>query len=525
MIDIRRAVPESGKTLTVALSLVVGLGALWFLANSITAGDFQTALLFGAAVTALAVVGKTLSDWRSGVYLFMVWLLFEDFIRKYLGNSMSIYFGKDVLIGATYVALLMSRLRGDDKERFRPPFKYALAMFVLLGVAQVFNPGSPSLWYGVLGLKLYFYYLPLMFVGYALLRSESDLQKFLFVNAGLAAVISVIGILQAIVGIDFLNPRSGADIDELGHNVRVTPSGLIVPRPPSVFVSEGRSFDYLILAFIVTLGAAGYLLLRTNRGRRIVFPAVGMVALAIILSGSRGDFVNLLASALLLSAAMLWGAPPKLGEGYRLVKAIRRTFVFVTLAVSLAMVLFPNVIGARLAFYRETIALDSPDSETRARAWDYPVGQLQKAFEDSGWLVGHGIGTASLGGQYVSRIMDVPKSNIGVESGYGALVIELGIAGLILWLAWTSSLMFAALKVLLRLKGTWAFPLALSFFWFAFYLLFPRTYGGMQGYQDFILNAYLWLLVGMLFRLPALVAEEQQQQVAANTRELVSGSR
>src|SRR5438874_2669589 len=167
---------------------------------------------------------------------------------------------------------------------------------------------------------------------------------------------------------------------------------------------------------------------------------------------------------------MLWRAPPKLGEGYRLVKAIRRSFIFVTLALSLAVVLFPQVIGARLAFYRETVALDSPDSETAFRAWDYPIANFRLALSDPDWLVGHGIGTSSLGMQYVSRIMEVPATGLGVESGYGALILEFGILGLVLWLVWTSSLMFEASKVLLKLKGTWAFPLALSICWFAFYL-------------------------------------------------------
>jgi hypothetical protein len=133
----------------------------------------------------------------------------------------------------------------------------------------------------------------------------------------------------------------------------------------------------------------------------------------------------------------------------------------------------------RLAFYRETILLDSPDSDTRA--WDYPVAELLKAFEDQDCITGHGIGPPSLGTQYVARIMEAPQNEMGVKSGYRALV---------LWLVWTSSLMVAVLRV------------------FGAHFTYFRTYGGMQGYQDFMLNAYLWLLIGTLFRLPALVARD-----------------
>lgn len=507
MIDIRRDIPESGKALTIALGLLAIAGIIWLMSNSIAAGNFKGALVLIAAIGVCAVAGKTLSDWRKGLYLFLVWLLFEDLIRKYLGNNMLVYFGKDALVGVTYMAFVMARLRGEIRERFRPPFKYALGMFVLLGLAQVFNSGSPSLWYGVMGMKLYYYYIPLMFVSYALVRTERDLQNFLFVNAGLAAVIALVGILQSIIGLDFLNPHSGEDLELLGHLVRMTPSGLLVPRPPSVFVSDARFAWYLIVAMPLILGTAGYLLLRTQRGRKLVFPALGLVAVGATVSGSRGGFAWVVGSAVIVPVAMLWGAPPKFGEGYRLIKAIRRSFIFVAFAVALATTLFPQVIGARLSLYRETILPDSPDSESVFREWNYPVQSFLWVFYDRDWPIGHGIGTASLGGQYVSRIMGAPPMSLFSESGVGVLIIELGILGPILWVVWAVSLIFTASRVVFRLKGTWAFPVAFSILWYIFVLLIPITWTGINTYQNFVNNAYLWLLVGVLFRLPLLVAD------------------
>jgi hypothetical protein len=46
-------------------------------------------------------------------------------------------------------------------------------------------------------------------------------------------------------------------------------------------------------------------------------------------------------------------------------------------------------------------------------------------------------------------------------------------------------------------------------FWYAFFLLLPATYGGIQAYEDFLLNAYFWLLLGLLFRLPTLALSAQ----------------
>jgi len=105
---------------------------------------------------------------------------------------------------------------------------------------------------------------------------------------------------------------------------------------------------------------------------------------------------------------------------------------------------------------------------------------------------------------------------IGVENGFGTLIIEFGILGLALWLAWTAALLLAEWRVVYKLRGTPYFPIAFSIFWFSFLLLLPFTYMGMAPYQNFILNAYLWLLVGVLFRLPALAGFTLPYQVTSS---------
>ncbi|HVH70325.1 MAG TPA: hypothetical protein VNB49_04350, partial [Candidatus Dormibacteraeota bacterium] len=55
-----------------------------------------------------------------------------------------------------------------------------------------------------------------------------------------------------------------------------------------------------------------------------------------------------------------------------------------------------------------------------------------------------------------------------------------------------------------RLKGSPLFPVGFVIFWYAFYLLLLATYEGILSYEDFLMNAYLWLLLGVLFRLPSI---------------------
>jgi hypothetical protein len=71
------------------------------------------------------------------------------------------------------------------------------------------------------------------------------------------------------------------------------------------------------------------------------------------------------------------------------------------------------------------------------------------------------------------------------------------------------AILFSAWRVVKQLRGSPWFPLAFVIFWYAGLLLFPITFTGIQAYEDFVLNAYLWLLLGVLYRLPTLAVSAQ----------------
>ena len=508
---LRRKLMAAGFVLFAAI-------AAYEVAGFILADDVNSLAFAGMSFVAGAFVLAILNDWRNGVYLFLAWLLFEDLARKFLGNNMMIFFAKDALLGVVYLSFFLAyRRKRKEIEIVRPSFLPYLAAFVWFGVLQVFNPGSTSIFYGLLGLKIYFYYVPLLFVGYTLIESEAALRKFFFVNLALMLVIVVLGIAQSVLGHTFLNPEMPAeDIRLLSQMYRVAPiSGVTVYRPTSVFVSTGRFADMLIVAWLMVFGFSGYLLLRWRRGRQFAFWALGITAAGCIMCASRGVFLWTMGSGLVGAGAFLWGAPWKQGEGRRVLRSIRRALLGVALAVLALFLAFPEAFLNRIKVYSETLDPRSPTSELVNRARDYPLANFLRVFQDDRWPYGYGIGTVSLGGQYVSRIFDVQPPVEGTESGFGSLVQEMGIGGLILWLVMSGAILLASWRVVRQLKGTAWFPLAFVIFWYAFLLLLPLTFNGLQPYQDFILNAYLWLMLGVLFRLPtlALNAETDTQPV------------
>ena len=150
----------------------------------------------------------------------------------------------------------------------RAPFLLPLAIFFWFAVLQVFNTWSPNILYGLLGLKLYFYYAPLMLLGYAMLERPNDLERFLIVNVVAGIVVAGLGIAQSVLGVSFLTPEdSAAELYSLSHVVRVSPiTHLEVLATSSVFVSAGRFSTYLVFLWILAMGAQGYLLLSRRSG-------------------------------------------------------------------------------------------------------------------------------------------------------------------------------------------------------------------------------------------------------------------
>src|ERR1700722_6305967 len=116
---------------------LVFLAIIWELAAWIVSGSDRNLVMFGLSLIVVALVVHILNDWRSGVLLFLVWLLFEDLPRKYVGNSLAIYFAKDFLVAIAYLSFYFAKRR-RQVEIFKVPFLVPLGIFFALAVVEVF---------------------------------------------------------------------------------------------------------------------------------------------------------------------------------------------------------------------------------------------------------------------------------------------------------------------------------------------------------------------------------------------------
>ena len=506
---------RGGNLFAVALVALAAYGC----AELIIEGDPFALLPTGLVVLGCLALLAILKNWRLGLYCFVAWIAVEDLFRKYLGNNMIVYFAKDFLALALYVSFFIAR-KSTLTKLYRPPFLITFLVFFWYCAVQVFNPASSSIFYGLMGLKLCFLYAPLLLVGHALVDSERDLRHFFFFNTVLILVVTGFGLAQSILGPAFLNPSViQEDIRGLSTLYRVAPiSGLVAYRPTSFFVSAGRFQNFLVLSWVLALGFGGFLLMRKQTGRLLVFATVGVVAVASLMSASRGVFLWTLGTAMVFAPAVIWGASWAGQNRLRVLRAIRRAAVFVAIAFSILVGIFPEAVSSRVAIYAETLSPYSPQSELGFRSQQYPLQNFVAAFNFPRWPYGYGIGTASLGGQYVTRIMHAPPMNVGVENGYGQLLIELGIVGLLLWILVAYVITRSAWQAAKNLKGTVWFPIGFAIFWYTFLLVFPMSFYGFVAYQDFILNAYLWLMLGILFRVSEFPRNLPLAQTTARNR-------
>jgi O-antigen ligase len=119
----------------------------------------------------------------------------------------------------------------------------------------------------------------------------------------------------------------------------------------------------------------------------------------------------------------------------------------------------------------------------------------------------------------VTLIIHAPPIYISVERGFGTVIVELGIVGLILWVVLRLTTAISVWKVVKELRATPWFLMAFVIFLFPLLLFFPMTSLNFCVYQDFVINAYVWLLMGLLYCLRMFPKAIQLAQAEAALRQ------
>ncbi|WP_224409744.1 hypothetical protein [Oscillatoria salina] len=444
-------------------------------------------LVFVGLVGAIIVIYISSRNWQRAVKAALVIVVIEGALRKWAFPQASqlIYFLKDfVLIGAylSYFSLPKSRRRVVKDSGI---IKVLLFLVIVWCLFQAFNPrlGSPII--GLIGLKNYLLYIPLLWVVPYLFQSEEELYKFLRSYLLLLIPVGLLAIAQF-----FSPPTSPLNVyasDDLGiarfgGNVRVT-----------------GTFSYITgyTTFLTTCTC--FLLPMLTRKQPLVWQLLTItellfVAVTSTMTGSRG--IMIIFALLLVGYFGLQGVT----EFSNFLRSIRKLLVPGVIAISLTIYKFSSTIN-------QLWARGGNSEDILPRIVGSFIQPL-KIVNQIG-LDGYGTGSTFQANGTIRGLLSLPPGeNIPFyyEGELIKIAIDLGAIGFFLWYTFKLILVFYLWTTYRQLKRPFLRQLALCAF-----LISVILFTGQLVYNH-TAGLYHWFFNSFIFLLPQLEQIENWQE-------------
>lgn len=475
-----------------------------------------------ACLAAVCVVVVAALDWRRAVKAALVLVVIEGAIRKWILPQASdlVYFLKDIVLLGAYVRyFLLDEGRGrltaargalccGGRGRWRMPasdfggLKVLLVLVASVIALQALNVRQGSVLVGLFGFKAYLWYVPLGFLLRDLFRTPAELVTFLRRYVLLAVPVCLLGAAQFDAPIDSpLNTYvASGDVSGFGEENRARITGtfsyisghatyltvcvaLVVPllvsgtRRPSV----AKAIDGRPVPLRAGLAAWGW--------RLVCLAAAVLLVSNMFMTGSRGPVL----------AAVLFGAGFLLLAWWGRRRAEATSFgplIFAGVVCALASAY--GFEDAWRAFWQR--AAGSEEEMTRRIRGGFlePLEVVSVA-----GLTGFGAGSTHPGSAGLRRRLglgDAPTPAPAAEIEGTRVLLELGLAGFVLWYAVRLYLLWALWRTWRGLRLPILRHLALAgFLIHAIHLQAPVVLNHTFG-------VYYWFFAGFIFLLPRLDA-------------------
>ncbi|HEU4464663.1 MAG TPA: hypothetical protein VFS53_06420 [Gemmatimonadota bacterium] len=367
-----------------------------------------------------AVVLLCLAHWRAGVLAILVMGFALDPMRKLVAGE-PLYFSVlvFVLVAATMVGMRIRGVRLSLKPilAWNPTLRVPLLLFVLLivfqSVAAYLRTRSAPI--AVIGLVAYLAPIPGVLVGYSYARTTADVKKV---------------VTWYVVGVAIMT--TGIYLSRAGYEWKVLESvgvGLVAYTPTGEQLELASGFFRTpeVAAWHVAMATCFVIMLFLSRRKIVAYILPTIVGLlyfvvALMFTGRRKGIVEV---AVFIFAYLMLIA-------YFRRRSMRTALVLAAATMASIGIVMVAEVGATLDltgyFERGTnIGVTEADRYRRMS-----FGALKFVIQRNGWL-GAGAGTASQGAQYFgggSRLVGRAS-----EGGFGKVVAELGVPGLVLLFA------------------------------------------------------------------------------------------
>ncbi|MBE9223425.1 hypothetical protein IQ215_12030 [Cyanobacterium stanieri LEGE 03274] len=477
-----------------------------------------------AAAAALGVMALILSYQfpKSALWVFLIYMPFGGtVVYAFAGGNLIFQIAKDVFYIPALFALLIQAWKNRKPIIIAKPLMPTLMILSIVclmvlvfinlriqllapacNLVSNINPpppckeGQPFL-QGILGLKIFVGYIPLMFCGYHLIEDKQTVLKL----GRLLAVLAIICCLLALVQYQFLKSgrcqatselTSGAGLFRASLDARCFVGGSLLYTPaqnqirlPGTFVSPWHWGWFLIANSAICFTVAFF---ETSRFWQLIgLGGMALVFINAVISGQR--------AALFLVPVFIFLMLVLTGQLFRL-----KRFIPIAMAIAVVGIIF---VSANPEFVTDRV--NSAIGRWNASPpQEFIIKQWQWAMTNGGnILLGSGLGKATNSARSFGSVAFI-------ETYHPKLIYEVGMLGLIAFLGFITHLVIYTFKKYRSIKDPTLQSFASGFWVFLLFLgYFPYWYP----LDTDPVAVYYWLFAGVLIKLTVIDKQEREQEV------------
>ncbi|MEH1839653.1 MAG: hormogonium polysaccharide biosynthesis protein HpsL [Nostoc sp.] len=447
---------------------------------------------------------------RQALYAFIIYVPIGGTITYYLGNSPILQLAKDAFYIPALIGLWQTcRNQGLPliiPQGIKTPFYIVLGCSLLtllfINGGQQFNPPSVGLLekapqeiplgMGILGLKVFLGYVPLIGCAYYLIRNKQDFLFLSRLQIVLTLICCVLGFIQYLLLLTGVcqgtRGLEGNALFVTSLEARCYFGGALLYSPeegvirlPGTFVAPWQWAWFLISSTFFTF-ATGF----TDPSP--IWRLVGLGSLVTV-------FINAVISGQRIALALV---PICFGILLLLTGQIGNLKRFIPIGIGLAFVLGiamvtnPAVVQERTESFTGRWEASPPQ--------DFIVQQFQENWKNVDGPLGSGLGRATNS----ARVMGETKL---VETYYPKVLFEVGIIGVLAFLGLVTSLTIIGFKTYRSIKNRNFRSYGAALWVFILFISYNTYYYPLD--VDPV-AVYYWFFAGVLFKLPELEKQDIQ---------------
>jgi hypothetical protein len=452
----------------------------------------NTLILLFAVPAGLVFWGMIIVRWQRGLWWLLFYVPYGGIISLTMQPSSIPLLLKDFLfVIPLYIAFFLFNTREVRNAPVPQIVLLSMGFLAVLVLLQSMNAGILHWMVAAIGVKVWLFYMPLIFVTGALLATREDLIKLLRVMVGIGIVPCLVGLLQwfgsATIGYEATisafygeaaasNATQGfASFDYGGTYYRIL----------STFTFTSQYFGYTMGMVVMA-----YALLRIDpspKWQRFALIMIGVFVVASILSGARGALVFI--PMLLVFTVFL----------DRRLKGIFAGVVIMPIVVVTALYL--GGINPLEMFFA-----------TQRLVGLYSESMIYRNIVDAIWNHPLGIGTGMNTGPARHAFAE-KHVLVYLETYYAKAIVELGLLGGVAIVAVFTSIVVTGYGQLRSLRDPALKGVAAALVAFFVTIAIHSGKGWQVDYDP--INIYFWLFAGILYKLRAFETARVQQRVRA----------